>query len=268
MHSAVNGHATHSLAKVLLLWCLGSPTSKGSQEVAPGSLWLLTLLGSSLQWTAKLPCCSCMLLLLLSHFSRVWLCVTPETAAHQAPPSLDSPGDSTGVGRHCLLQLQLYRTPLSSLTLLSLFFFFLHIVGCPGSLLQHPGFLAVVHGPQRMRAQLPHMSLVAMCMWDIGLPGRCSGQEAICQCRRCKRRGFDSWVWKIPWSRKLQPALVLLPGKFHGQRNLVSYSPGWAHTRGILVPQPGIEPMSPVLEGRFLTTDHWEVLQSHFLFRH
>ena len=28
------------------------------------------------------------LLLLLSHFSRVRLCVTPETAAHQAPPSL------------------------------------------------------------------------------------------------------------------------------------------------------------------------------------
>ena len=29
-----------------------------------------------------------LLLLLLSHFSRVWLCVTPQTAAHQAPPSL------------------------------------------------------------------------------------------------------------------------------------------------------------------------------------
>ena len=28
------------------------------------------------------------LLLLLSHFSRVWLCATPETAAHQTPPSL------------------------------------------------------------------------------------------------------------------------------------------------------------------------------------
>ena len=28
------------------------------------------------------------LLLLLSHFSLVRLCVTPETAAHQAPPSL------------------------------------------------------------------------------------------------------------------------------------------------------------------------------------
>ena len=29
-----------------------------------------------------------MLLLLLCHVSRVRLCVTPETAAHQAPPSL------------------------------------------------------------------------------------------------------------------------------------------------------------------------------------
>ena len=29
-----------------------------------------------------------LLLLLLSRFSRVWLCETPETAAHQAPPSL------------------------------------------------------------------------------------------------------------------------------------------------------------------------------------
>ena len=28
------------------------------------------------------------LLLLLSHFSHVRLCATPETAAHQAPPSL------------------------------------------------------------------------------------------------------------------------------------------------------------------------------------
>ena len=29
-----------------------------------------------------------MLLLLLSHFSRAQLCATPQTAAHQAPPSL------------------------------------------------------------------------------------------------------------------------------------------------------------------------------------
>ena len=43
-------------------------------------------------------------LLLLSCFSSVRLCVTPETAAYQAPLSLDSPGKNTGVGCHFLLQ--------------------------------------------------------------------------------------------------------------------------------------------------------------------
>ena len=43
-------------------------------------------------------------LLLLSCFSRVRLCVIPETAAHQAPHPWDSPGKNTGVGCHFLLQ--------------------------------------------------------------------------------------------------------------------------------------------------------------------
>ena len=45
-----------------------------------------------------------MLLLLLSRFSHVRLCVTPQTAAHQAPPSLDTPGKNTGVDCHFFLQ--------------------------------------------------------------------------------------------------------------------------------------------------------------------
>ena len=36
-----------------------------------------------------------LLLLLLSRFSRVRLCATPQTAAHQAPPPWDSPGKNT-----------------------------------------------------------------------------------------------------------------------------------------------------------------------------
>ena len=44
------------------------------------------------------------MLLLLSRFSRVRLCVTPQTAAHQAPCPWDSPGKNTGVGCHFLLQ--------------------------------------------------------------------------------------------------------------------------------------------------------------------
>ena len=44
------------------------------------------------------------LLLLLSRFSCVRLCETPETAAYQAPRPWDSPGKNTGVGCHFLLQ--------------------------------------------------------------------------------------------------------------------------------------------------------------------
>ena len=48
--------------------------------------------------------CILKLLLLLSNFSRVRLCVTPETAAHQAPPSLGFSRQDHGVGCHFLLQ--------------------------------------------------------------------------------------------------------------------------------------------------------------------
>ena len=43
-------------------------------------------LGNSIRYKGML------LLLLLSHFSHVQLCATPQTAAHQALPSWDSPG--------------------------------------------------------------------------------------------------------------------------------------------------------------------------------
>ena len=42
-----------------------------------------------------------------------------------------------------------------------------------------------------------------------------SGKQSTCQCRTCKRRGFDPWVGKIP-CRKWQPTSVFLPGKFCG----------------------------------------------------
>ena len=41
---------------------------------------------------------------------------------------------------------------------------------------------------------------------------------------------LDPWVWKIPWSRKWQPAPVFLPGKCHGQKSMADYSP-WGHKR-------------------------------------
>ena len=36
----------------------------------------------------------------------------------------------------------------------------------------------------------------------MGLPGGVNGIESACQCRRCKRCGFDPYIGKIPWRRK------------------------------------------------------------------
>ena len=61
-----------------------------------------------------------------------------------------------------------------------------------------------------------------------GFPGGTSGKEPGYQCRRTKTHWFDPWVGKIPWRRKWLPTAVFLPGKPHGQRSLISYSP-WVH---------------------------------------
>ena len=50
-------------------------------------------------------------------------------------------------------------------------------------------------------------------------------KESAFQCKRDKRCSFDPWVGRIPWKRKWQPTLLFLPGKFHGNRSLVGYSP-------------------------------------------
>ena len=108
-----------------------------------------------------------------------------------------------------------------------------------------------------------------------------SGKEPTCQYRRHKRSSSDSWVHKIPWSRKWQPTPVFLPGKSHGQRSLAGYGPwgpkesdmtehtctnrvhdlGWpwpaSSSRRILV--PGIEVGSWQWEHEILATDQWSV---------
>ena len=45
--------------------------------------------------------------------------------------------------------------------------------------------------------------------------------QTVRVCLQCRRPEFNPWVRKIPW----QPTLVFLPGKSHGQRSLVGYSP-------------------------------------------
>ena len=59
----------------------------------------------------------------------------------------------------------------------------------------------------------------------MGLPRWQSDKESACQCRRCKRHGFNRWVGKITWSGKWQPTPGFLPVKSHGQRSLMGCSP-------------------------------------------
>ena len=54
-----------------------------------------------------------------------------------------------------------------------------------------------------------------------------SGSKSVCL--QCWRPGLDPRVGKSPWRRQWQPTPVFfLPGKSHGQRSLVGYSP-WGH---------------------------------------
>ena len=42
---------------------------------------------------------------------------------------------------------------------------------------------------------------------------------------QCRRHEFNPCIRKIPWERKWQSTPIFLPGKSHGQRSLVGYSP-------------------------------------------
>ena len=60
-----------------------------------------------------------------------------------------------------------------------------------------------------------------------GLPGGSVVKTPLANAgdKRCR---FDPWIRKTPWRRKWSPTPVFLPEKFHGQGNLLGYSP-WGH---------------------------------------
>ena len=49
------------------------------------------------------------------------------------------------------------------------------------------------------------LSLLCIVYKYLGFCGGTGGKEPPCQCRRCKRCGFDPWVGKIPWGRHGNP---------------------------------------------------------------
>ena len=90
----------------------------------------------------------------------------------------------------------------------------LHQCSCPENSTDRRSWWTTVHGTTKSRTQLSTHTHTHTHSPSI--------------CLQCGRPGFDPWVRKIPWRRKWQPTPVLLPGKSHGQRSLVGYSP-WGH---------------------------------------
>ena len=86
----------------------------------------------------------------------------------------------------------------------------------PNALILECGFMFSVSASKVLGRSYTDMSFAS---------GTLVKNPSTCQCRRHKRCRFDPWFGKIPWNRKWQPAPVFLPGKFHGQRSLVGYSP-------------------------------------------
>ena len=88
-----------------------------------------------------------------------------------------------------------------------------------GCLFQYSGLEnsmdCIVHGVSKSRIRLSNFHFH-------------SDKESACQSRRCRRPRFNPWVGKILWRKNWQPTPVFLPGKSHGQWNLVCYGP-WGH---------------------------------------
>ena len=71
----------------------------------------------------------------------------------------------------------------------------------------------VRHDCSDLAAAVAARSSTGASLEALGFLGGTSDKESTCQCRRCKRRKFDLWVRKVPWSREWQPAQVFSPGK-------------------------------------------------------
>ena len=95
-----------------------------------------------------------------------------------------------------------------------------------------------------------------------GLPRWHSGKESICQCQKCRRLWFDPCIRKIPWRRKWSLAPAFLPGKSHGQKNLVGYSP-WSCRRVRYNLATKQQQQQQSMQGRLVWT--WNSIQ--FLFQ-
>ena len=113
-----------------------------------------------------------------------------------------------------------------------LYILFYALIPHPAPLLM-PGRQHTVCGVSKNQTCLKQLSNAFWKVFHmrIGLPRWLSGKKSTCQCRSCRRCGFDSWVGKIPWSEKWQPTPVCLPGESHGAWQATAHGVKSSQTR-------------------------------------
>ena len=141
------------------------------------------------------------LLLPLSRFSRVRLCATPQTAAHQAPPSLGFSRQEHWSGLPFPSPMHEREKGKWSRSVMSDSWW--------------------PHGLQPTRLLRP---------WDF--PGKSTGVGCHCLLRQCRRPGFNSCVAKISWRRDrlLTPVFLGFPCGSAGKKNLPAMQKTWVRS--------------------------------------
>ena len=160
--------------------------------------------------------------------SRVQLCDPKDCSPPGSSVLGDSPGKNTGMGCHSFCQKifatkGLVANPCNPP---------LQVDSLPT---EPPGKLAYLVQIKTVQVDLqykvsPCPSFEPQYPGSLYFPGGSDGKASICL--QCRKPRFDPWVRKVPWRSKWQPTPVFLPGKSHGWRSLVSYSP-WGHKEPI-----------------------------------
>ena len=91
MISRHHHHHHQGIGEIIFSWKHFATTNHVCEDSRAEYLinWEKFYLNQEVQvWQTSVCILICLALLLLSHFSRVWLYATPQTPAHQAPPSL------------------------------------------------------------------------------------------------------------------------------------------------------------------------------------
>ena len=100
-------------------------------------------------------------------------------------------------------------------------------LSCIGEGNGNPLQCSCLENPRDRGAWLPAIDGVAQSRTRLKRLGSSSTQceELPWWFLQCRRLAFNPRVNKIPWRRQWQHTPVLLPGKSHGRRSLVGYSP-------------------------------------------